>query len=107
MLSCVSFPFLFGVIFGDIMHGSLLFLFSAYLCLNKFKPGTALHTYFVPARYLLLLMGAFALFNGFVYNEYASMTTHTFGNTCYTKLVKATGGNEHTYYAYRGASPTE
>lgn len=31
--SIVTFPLLFGVMFGDIAHGSLLFLFSSFLCL--------------------------------------------------------------------------
>jgi len=74
-LSIVTFPFLFGVIFGDLMHGSLLLIFSMYLCLFKFKPGTAIHTYLIPGRYLFLMMGISAVFNGFIYNEYASMTT--------------------------------
>ena len=31
----VTFPFLFGLMFGDIGHGTLLFLFASYLCLKK------------------------------------------------------------------------
>ena len=27
----VTFPFLFGVMFGDVAHGGLLFLFASYL----------------------------------------------------------------------------
>ena len=36
----VSFPFLFGVMFGDIMHGLILLVFSMYLCLSKREKGT-------------------------------------------------------------------
>jgi V-type H+-transporting ATPase subunit a len=35
IFACVTFPFFFGVMFGDIMHGALLFITSAYLCLRK------------------------------------------------------------------------
>ena len=39
----VSFPFLFGVMFGDIMHGALLLAFSLYLCMSKREKGTLAH----------------------------------------------------------------
>jgi len=31
----VTFPFLFGVMFGDIGHGFVLFLIGAVLCLTE------------------------------------------------------------------------
>lgn len=58
----VTFPFLFGVMFGDICHGSILFLFASFLCLQpKLFHRSALAS-MVPYRYLLLLMGISALF---------------------------------------------
>ena len=60
----ITFPFLFGVMFGDVAHGGLLFLFASYLCWFKEdiqKQGGALNV-LVSARYLLLLMGFFATF---------------------------------------------
>jgi V-type H+-transporting ATPase subunit a len=58
----VTFPFLFGVMFGDIGHGTLLFLFSCFLCLQEKTISRTPLKSFLPYRYLLLLMGFFASF---------------------------------------------
>jgi V-type H+-transporting ATPase subunit a len=39
----VSFPFLFGVMFGDIMHGALLTIFGIYLLCAKAEKGSLAH----------------------------------------------------------------
>lgn len=83
VFTCVSFPFFFGVMFGDLLHGSLLTAFGIYLCFSKREPGTLAAT-FASARYILLLMGLFSTFNGAIYNDYTSMGTEMFGPSCYT-----------------------
>lgn len=70
--TCVSFPFLFGLMFGDIMHGSILFVYASYVCMTH-KDGDRAPINL--ARYMLLLMGFFATFCGFIYNEYSSLGT--------------------------------
>ena len=35
IFNMVTFPFLFGVMFGDIGHGGLLFIFGIFLCLRN------------------------------------------------------------------------
>ena len=58
LFSMVTFPFLFGVMFGDIGHGSLMTAFSVYLCCAKDSIGAkSVLRDAVSARYLLLLMG--------------------------------------------------
>lgn len=69
----VTFPFLFGVMFGDIGHGFLLFLFGTFLCLAaETLKGGALGG-IVQARYLIVLMGVFATFHGIMYNDFMSL----------------------------------
>lgn len=86
LFNIVTFPFLFGVMFGDIGHGFLLFLFGAYLCYCKddIKGDNPLRP-ILKARYLLLMMGFFATFNGWMYNDFLSIPIGIFG-TCYTNV---------------------
>lgn len=65
----VSFPFLFGVMFGDIMHGAILTVFGLYACIWRFQEGSLLDR----SRYLLLMMGFFATYCGFIYNDFSSL----------------------------------
>ena len=37
LFTVVTFPFLFGVMFGDILHGGLLLFFALYLLFNVQK----------------------------------------------------------------------
>ena len=84
LFNIVTFPFLFGVMFGDIGHGLLLFLFGLYLVFNKneLMNGDSALKPIVKARYLLTMMGFFAFFNGWMYNDFLSMPLGIFG-TCY------------------------
>jgi len=69
--------------FGDILHGALLFIFSTYLCYSSHKEGSLLYE-FSKMRYLLLLMGFFSLYCGFIYNDFTSIPLNLFGKSCYT-----------------------
>lgn len=49
-------------------------------------------------------MSFFSIFNGFIYNEFGSLTTYIAGNgrSCYTKFVQANvDGQTNIYNAYR------
>jgi V-type H+-transporting ATPase subunit a len=68
--------------FGDIAHGSLLFAFGIYLC---FKKDTIQHfalKMFLPHRYLITMMGFFAFYCGWIYNDFMSISLDMFGS-CY------------------------
>ena len=77
----VTFPFLFGVMFGDIGHGFLLFLLGVFavFAADKLRDGPL--DALAQARYLVLLMGFFATFNGVCYNDFMSIPIE--GGTCY------------------------
>jgi len=88
LFTVATFPFLFGVMFGDIMHGALLFVAGAYLLLYKEKiekEKDSLWNMALPARYLLLFEGFFAFYCGLIYNDFTSVPFNLFG-TCYTKV---------------------
>lgn len=80
----ITFPFLFGIMFGDIGHGALLVMFTTILiCFEKRILASApqLDELF-RFRYMLLLMGIFAMFCGFIYNDFLSIPLNLFGS-CY------------------------
>ena len=72
-VSIVTFPFLFGMMFGDVGHGSILALFGLFLTLMGPKLKGTAFAGFYPVRYFLLLMGLSSFYCGFMYNECFSM----------------------------------
>ena len=74
VITCVSFPFLFGVMFGDVGHGALLLFAGILACVfvDKLRPHEELE-YLVYGRYMLLLMGFWATYMGLLYNDFMSI----------------------------------
>lgn len=69
----ITFPWLFGVMYGDIGHGIMIALSAAVMIMyeKKFlgtKQNEMVEMIF-GARWLLLLMGLFAIYIGFIYND--------------------------------------
>ena len=86
IFNIVFFPFLFGVMFGDIGHGIIIFLFSLYLIIynnniNK-KSGYSLLKLLTKFRYFLLLLSVNSIYCGFLYNEFMSVPL-SLHNSCY------------------------
>jgi V-type H+-transporting ATPase subunit a len=79
----VTFPFLFGVMYGDIGHGSILLIFAIYLCIfnDKIAKSKSILKSILFTRYFLLLMGFFAVYCGLLYNDFLSIPLY-FGS-CY------------------------
>ena len=101
----ITFPFLFGIMFGDMGHGLILLLISFYLfyLANKGRRSNVINSDILPEnieqnildskedsmlkscvqfRYFFLICSIFAIFCGLMYNEFFSIPLDLFG-TCY------------------------
>lgn len=89
VFTVASFPFLFGVMFGDMGHGLMLLAFSLFVLLVQFpsyvnNPISQVVKAAKPFRYLLVSMGFFAVYAGLIYNEFFGLSLPLFA-TCYKK----------------------
>ena len=87
LFSIITFPFLFGIMFGDIGHGGLLVLFGVFLIYQKYEILKKYNylNFIIKNRYFFLLLGFFSFYNGIIYNDFFSMPLNIFGS-CYKGL---------------------
>jgi V-type H+-transporting ATPase subunit a len=84
LFTAATFPFLFGVMYGDIGHGTFLLCAGLYLLWNEKanenaklgEMGDGMHA----GRYMITMMGACAVYAGFVYNDCFSLGLNLFGS---------------------------
>lgn len=89
VFACITFPFLFSVMFGDIAHGLVVFTISSVACLlepsiRPTLPKDSLLNMVFDLRYLFLLMGFFTIYCGFIYNDFASIPLWIYSCYVYT-----------------------
>jgi V-type H+-transporting ATPase subunit a len=83
VFTIITFPFQFGIMFGDVGHGVFLLAFTLVLLYNekawsKQKLNEILEMMF-NGRYILLLMSLFAIYAGAIYNEVFAIPVDVFG----------------------------
>ena len=105
----ITFPFLFGIMFGDMGHGLILLIITIYLfyLANKGRRNNVINSDILPQnnfeqnildsnedsmlkscvqfRYFFLICSIFAIFCGLMYNEFFSIPLDFFG-TCYNQV---------------------
>ncbi|KAH9593369.1 V-type ATPase [Trypanosoma melophagium] len=84
VFTIVTFPYLFGIMYGDIGHGVMLTVFAAFLILMEKnwegKPLNEIFAMIFDGRYLLLFMGLFAVYLGFLYNDMFGFSVEVFAS---------------------------
>jgi V-type H+-transporting ATPase subunit a len=96
LFTIISFPFLFAIMFGDVGHGFLMVLGAAYLIYNeekmkKQKNMSEMIRIVFGGRWVVLLMGLFSVYVGFIYNEVFSLPLPMWGQTQWTQITSHAG----------------
>ncbi|CAH2321401.1 V-type proton ATPase 116 kDa subunit a [Pelobates cultripes] len=110
LYTIITFPFLFAVMFGDVGHGILMFLFALWLVLGEDDPKlkrseNEIFSMCFGGRYLILLMGAFSVYTGFVYNECFSRATSIFPSGW--NVTSMAYDNNDLHKAFKAKSPVD
>jgi len=68
--------------FGDIAHGGVLLAFGLYLIFFEDSVKRGSLKVLAPLKYMITMMGFFAFYCGWIYNDFIGMNLNIFGS-CY------------------------
>merc|ERR1711871_734551 len=97
LFTAATFPFLFGVMYGDIGHGTFMTLGGLYLIFTE-KAAEARETGeflkgIYSGRYMFFAMGLCGVYAGLIYNDFFSLGLNLFGTTYTWKHQDPTPGD--------------
>lgn len=97
VFTIVTFPFMFGVMYGDIGHGFLLMALGIYLVMrnDSIEKSDSFLKYFLSGRYFLMMMGFFAFYCGWIYNDFMSIPIELF-SSCWSWTPQLTTKQDAT-----------
>ncbi|KAF4691794.1 H(+)-transporting V0 sector ATPase subunit a [Perkinsus olseni] len=111
LFTVVTFPFLFGVMFGDVGHGAMLFLLGTWAIIQGPQLDHTLAS-LRKMRFMVTAMGFFAIFAGLMYNDFFAVGLNLFGSrwdcsgiTCRPLYDVTNTGNQQGSYPYTGPYP--
>ncbi|KAB7504051.1 V-type proton ATPase subunit a isoform 1 [Armadillidium nasatum] len=114
LYTTTTFPFLFGVMFGDCGHGIIMALFALYLVIKEkaiiaAKYKAEMFNMIFAGRYIVLLMGCFSIYTGFIYNDIYSKSFNIFGSRFHVGNVSKTAVlcDNKTEFMLNPADPAE
>ncbi|KAH8353069.1 hypothetical protein KR084_008671 [Drosophila pseudotakahashii] len=93
LYACITFPFLFAVMFGDLGHGLILLLFASWLIIKEKQLASIkeeIFNIFFGGRYIIFLMGIFSIYTGFIYNDVFSKSMNIFGSAWHMNYTRET-----------------
>jgi len=82
LFTLITFPCFFGMMFGDIGQGLVIFAFAFVLLAFAGRLRNTSLKVLLPLGYFFLLLSLFSIYSGLIYNEYFAISLDLFGS-CY------------------------